>query len=398
MGMQGAAELVAGDSQPSELTVVLLEGSIGLRSLEREWRAIAAATKDRNPFLMWEWVSEWTNQFSGASLLTAVVRDGTDVVAIAPFHRQRYRLGPGLAATALYLLSPLEVEHLCEIRDILTVPGWEEAALAALLDRVIAIGGWDWIRFAAEGRNLNAWERVLQRVGSDRFVTLVDAGAMPVMTLASTWTEQRSQLKRNIKESIRRSYNSLDRQGIGFEFLVDEGGSPQGSWLDVFFRLHHLRSIVRGRFSHIDHFQRPSVHAGVAAVLRRAAAAGQLRVFTLRIHGQVVAIRLGFEVDGCLYLYYSGFDPAWWRDGVMTLLMTEMVKWAIDRRLEVLNHSPGIDVSKTRWGTEPVALKSYVLVNGNSDSALKWRLHRARKFATKRMSTLYSHLAIAGLA
>jgi CelD/BcsL family acetyltransferase involved in cellulose biosynthesis len=371
------------------MTISLLHGSNAFRELEPDWRKITAAAKDRNPFLTWEWVSEWAHQFSGASLLVAVVRDGTEAVAIAPFHRRRYGLGPGLSATALQLLSPVEVEHLFEVRDVLTRPGWEESALGAILDHLAARRGWDWIRFAAQGRNLGPLERILEHRGSQSFVSLVDISAMPVMTLASTWTEQRASLKRNIKESIRRSYNSLARQGIGFEFVVDEAAPPQDGWLDEFFRLHHERAVAKGRAPHPDHFQRHAVRAGIAAVLGRAGEAGHLRVFMLRVDGRIVAIRLGLEVNGCLYLYYSGFDPTLWRYSVMTLLVTEIVKWAIDRRLEALNHSPGIDVSKTRWGTQPVGLKSFVLVNRSIDAALKWKLYRARKFASKRLTTLY---------
>lgn len=385
-----SSEAAASRGTSRRLTVTMIQGSNAFRELERDWRQITEAAMDRNPFLTWEWVSEWANQFSGAALLVAVVRDQSQVVAIAPFHRRRYGVGPGFSATSLQLLSPLEVEHLVEIRDIATFPSWEEPALEALLNHLAAMHDWDWIRFAAQGRNLAAWERILDRRGGQSFVSFVENSPMPVMTLASTWTEQCAGLKRNIKESIRHSYNSLRRDGLEFEFGVDEAASPQVGWLDEFFRLHHQRAVAEGRLAHLDHFQRRAVRAGVESVLRRAAQAGLVRVFVLRIEGSAVAVRLGLEVNRSLYLYYSGFDPVWWPRGVMTLLMTEIVKWAIERRLETINLSPGVDVSKTRWGTEQIALKSYVLMNRSLNTALRWHLYRARKFATKRMTLLYT--------
>lgn len=382
--------VAAGHSTPGGFSISLVHGSSAFRELESDWRAITQAAKDRNPFLTWDWVSEWTHQFSGANLLVVVIRDGANVVAIAPFHRRRYGLGPGLSATALQLLSPVEVEHLFEIRDIATRPGWEKPALKALLDYLTATRGWDWIRMSAQGRNLAAWETILERPADKSLVAFVESNPMPVTTLASTWREQRARLKRNIKESIRHSYNSLGRQGVGYQFTVDQALSPQAGWLEEFFRLHHLRAVAQGHLAHVDYFQRNAVRAGVASVLKRAGEATQVRVFVLRIDGSPAAIRVGLQVDGSLYLYYSGFDPRWWRQGVMTMLMTEIVKWAIDERLEVLNHSPGIDVSKTRWGTEEVAFKSFVLLGGSLDTALKWQLYRARKVATKRMTMLYA--------
>ena len=69
----------------------------------------------------------------------------------------------------------------------------------------------------------------------------------------------------------------------------------------------------------------------------------------LCIAGEAVALRLGFVHDDELYLYYSGYDPAWGRYSVMTTVVAEAIKWAIGQGFGRVNLSTGSDVSKTRW-------------------------------------------------
>ena len=88
-----------------------------------------------------------------------------------------------------------------------------------------------------------------------------------------------------------------------------------------------------------------------------------LRVFQLEIAGSVVASRLGFLLGDELYLYFSGYEPAWGAYSVMTTTVAEVLKWAIERQLKLVNLSPGTDVSKTRWGATPIATGNGVLLS-----------------------------------
>jgi CelD/BcsL family acetyltransferase involved in cellulose biosynthesis len=82
---------------------------------------------------------------------------------------------------------------------------------------------------------------------------------------------------------------------------------------------------------------------------------GGALVFQLLIEGKVVATRIGFRSGRSLYLYYSGYDPELSRYSVMTTLLAETLKWAIERQLATVNLSFGNDVSKTRWRPESVS-------------------------------------------
>ena len=108
------------------------------------------------------------------------------------------------------------------------------------------------------------------------------------------------------------------------------------------------------RVSHADVFWRPGARAFMHDFALAMAQAGTLRVFQLKIDGQIVASRVGFLYERELYLYYSGYDTAWGKYSVMTTVVAEALKWAIQNGVPLANLSTGRDVSKTRW--RPVEL------------------------------------------
>jgi CelD/BcsL family acetyltransferase involved in cellulose biosynthesis len=75
----------------------------------------------------------------------------------------------------------------------------------------------------------------------------------------------------------------------------------------------------------------------------------QLRIFQLVIGGEVVATRVGFVLGNELYLYYSGYRVAWAQHSVMTTVVAESIKWAIQQGLQGVDLSSGRDLSKLRW-------------------------------------------------
>jgi CelD/BcsL family acetyltransferase involved in cellulose biosynthesis len=147
--------------------------------------------------------------------------------------------------------------------------------------------------------------------------------------------------------------------------------------LQRFFQLHALRARATHLSDHADYFAdspAKNLLLGLASSPQRPPA---LRVFELRIGTELVAARVGFELGDELYLYFSGFDPKWARYSVMTTTVAEAIKWAISRKLRVVNLSTGTDVSKTRWGGEVVTTCDGVLTSPSRRAMLKWKLSQA---------------------
>lgn len=366
--------------------VELLDGIDSLRSLQSEWRRLAEATAGDNPFLSWEWAFTWAEEMMGDRLVTAVVREGDDVVAIAPFYRNLYSLGPGLKARCLQLYGPRELQTVFELRQIPMLPGREAAILRSLLAGLLESARWDWVELADYGPRTGCWREVLATLPADLRLVVQDVVQVPILPLLSTWEDQRSALRRNVKERIRRGYNSLKRDGLGFSVVIDADAANSNARVAEFHQLHERRAEVQDRKAHVDSFRHPRVRAFLSAASRRLMEAGILSYAGLEVSGSVVATRMVMQRNDSLYLYYSGFDPAWWSHSVMTVLVTEVVKMAIARHLEGINFSPGLDQFKSGW-TEPDAnLTSVAYMIGRQTRSSRFRLAAFRR--RKRLSAM----------
>jgi CelD/BcsL family acetyltransferase involved in cellulose biosynthesis len=268
------------------------------------------------------------------------------LVGLLPLMRtERPAIGPARARAVSFLGAD---PYLTELRAPIVDPGREAEVARVFAADLLDDRGWDWM----------AWE------GLDRdsaFAHEIES-AMPlawgppetvnVLALAPTWDAFRQGLKRNIKESIRRCYNSLKREGLTARLVVAESAADIDRDLGTFLRLHALRASATSGVGHPDRFQTGQSRRFLRAVCARLAESGVARVFTLWVGDVAVASRVGFQMPECLYLYYSGFEPEWSRYSVATTVVAESLQYAIAAGLPRAHLSMGSDVSKTRWGPE----------------------------------------------
>jgi CelD/BcsL family acetyltransferase involved in cellulose biosynthesis len=116
-----------------------------------------------------------------------------------------------------------------------------------------------------------------------------------------------------------------------------------------FLELHTLRANMPFGPGHPDRFTSRSLRAFLHGACERLALRDAVRLFQLRIAGEIVASRIGFVMGDSLYLYHSGFDPAWARYGVMTTMVAEVMQYAIASGLGTVNLSLVAEHSKIRW-------------------------------------------------
>jgi len=76
-------------------------------------------------------------------------------------------------------------------------------------------------------------------------------------------------------------------------------------------------------------------------------ACSKAHIFELVMGTKPLASQLTLAMGRDLWLYASGFDPNWCRDGVMTMLTIEVMQWALQSNYEVVNLSCGH--GKSRW-------------------------------------------------
>jgi CelD/BcsL family acetyltransferase involved in cellulose biosynthesis len=136
--------------------------------------------------------------------------------------------------------------------------------------------------------------------------------------------------------------------------------------LGRFLELHARRARMSWGAKHPDRFAGRSRREFLYDVCDRLAAHDAVRVFQLRIGREIVASRLAFVVGDGMYLYYSGFDPAWARYSVMTTAMAEAIRYAIASGLKTVNLSLTAEQSKLRWRPRRVEYHTGLLLRRQS--------------------------------
>jgi len=320
--------------------------------LMAEWGALHSRISPNMPFTSPSWNVLWWKHhrkdrlFRRDELCLIVVRDARNaLIAVAPMvSTWRPSFGPlRLQMLRFFGNDP----NVTEIRGLVCEPDHEVAALEAVRKFLqTEYPGADWVELGA-----------VRQENSEKVQTRLLAGTRSSkreidgyhLELPTTWEALRASRSRNIKESIRRCYNSLKRAGLTAQLRVIESPAETPEALETFHRLHSMRSRVTNTVYHGDVFQQENEREFLREYALDQAERGKLRIFQLLISGSVVATRVGFLNNDQIYLYYSGYDPAWSKYSVMTTLVVEAIKWSIEQRLAILHLSTGADVSKLRW-------------------------------------------------
>jgi CelD/BcsL family acetyltransferase involved in cellulose biosynthesis len=324
-----------------------------LRAIEEEWIRLLGRTHADLPFLRPEWAITWWEFFRQDravirdSLLVKTVRsESGELVGILPLMvTERPAIGPARVRSVGFLGAD---KYVTEQRGPVVDGSCEADVATALAAHLGAEDGWDWITW--EGlRKESELATALGRVMDLRWES---SQAGNILHLPASWEEFRRGFREHLKKSVRHGYNSLKREGLNWRFEVAATPGEIAPALEIFLRFHQMVAEQADPLTRFDRFADPIARRFLFEVCSRLAARNVTRVFTFRIGDVPVASRIAFQLPDCLYLYHSGYDPAWRKYAVATTLVAEAVKYAIDSGIPRLHLSMGADESKARWDPE----------------------------------------------
>ena len=346
------------------LVVQRIVSEAALAALEPEWLALERSSGNTLPFRTFTWTRCWWEHLRERRLAVAdslairAVRtaDGR-LVGVAPLVlTERPGVGPIRARCLQFIGAD---PNMTEIRGALSEPDLEGACYAAIrADLGRSLGRIDWVRWTGVDERHGAREAL----GTDG-VRWSDGVACYVVDLPPTWEELRAAGSSNLRESLRKCYRYMEREHLDHSLEVVTTRDRVGEAVHDFLRLHAARAGLAGAAHHNDVFAHPACRAFLLDACDRFAARGELRIFRLRLGEKLVASRLGFVLGGCLYIYYSGVDPAYAKYGVGTTLVAEAIQHAIGEGLTAVNLSTGKDPSKLRWRPREIVFREALLVS-----------------------------------
>lgn len=307
-----------------------------------------------SPFQTWEWTSLWWKHFgAGKQARVLCVREGTDVVGIAPLYVHRNPLGGCLRWIGTGISDRLGVlavpEREREVVD--TLVGWLEQQRCVDLHQ-LAKGSW--LERAVERRG---WQVVLQE-------------KCPYVVLPKTWDTYWRSLSKKMRFNLGYAQRQMERAWGKVCWQVAEAQTLP-MLLEALFDLHTRRwrrRLLPGGFFH------PRVRQFHREWAQTALQQGWLRLHALQVGGAVRAVLYVFHFGRRAYYYLGGFDPDLARYSPGTVLTAWAIRRAIEEGCVVFDFLRGDEPYKRRWRPQVQWHQRACWARGALSWAPRWRV------------------------
>lgn len=371
-------------AQPSPgVQVTRVTSLLQARAIAAEWAELAETAGTRNPFNHPDWLMPWAERFLRPSeqvWLLAARRSGR-LVGVAPFYRRSW--GAGLAHS-MQLWGTGRHSDLIELPQLLLDRERPRTVARALVARLCAeSSAWDWADVPLEDP---LWLEPdwLPRGGE---VTVLTKTIRPNVVLPIE--DGRPAMKRNLRESLRRARNRLDRSypgGWSVSCATDRGDLP-GALSDL-RRLHHERALLAGKKRHPNALAQETDWSFLSAVVIASAERGGASIYRLLVQDRAVAALLVLRTRQCSYFLLSGMSQQSWEFSPVTLLQGRATDDAVALGHRWVNLSTGPDTAKLRWAEELAMNPEFVLIPDRPFSRILfgayWQASAAAQVARER--------------
>lgn len=356
-----------------DLRVEVLRTHAEVGELAPEWAALHEAVAPGTVYEHPDWALTWARRFvrPGRLLVVAVRRaDGGELVGVGAFHRSERLSRLGGPRWLQPLGTGMHVA-LTEVSQVLVLPAVGRAAVREVVIAVEAeLDTCDWVQLSLGPRQ--GWFEP-QWLGAAGELTLLHQRTRPCVVLTDLPKdpdELRRRLKRNVRESVRRSRNRLARDGAVVVTRVVSGPEAVAAELPELFRLHAARASLVGKVEHRDTLEDPADRGFVEEAVGRLAAHDGARLHVCERDGRLLAALLVLSDGATDYLALSGSEPDAWDFGAPTLLVWEAVVHAAESGRSRVNLSMGPDTAKLRWSEEVEQWQDFLVVAGRRRSVL----------------------------
>lgn len=310
--------------------------------LEREWNNAVRRAKVPHPFLLHEWFRTWWDCFgTNRRLHVVVVRDGEEIVAIAPLMTEQIHMY-GVPARKVDLLHN---DH--TPRADVIVSGCPHVAYDAIWEALRDTSDqWDVLqlsRLPDQSPTRMALACLAEREG---FATGTWRGdASPYVALSGTWDSYHASLPAKFRSNLRNRLARLRAYGEPQLEILDRPEDVAAAREDA-LRLEASGWKDETRTSITSD---PSVQRFYSLLTERAAGRGWLRLMFLTVGGRRIATAFGSCFDGRLFLVKTGYDPAYASCAPFKLLMYLATRRAFADGLQEIDFLGDAEPWKLEW-------------------------------------------------
>jgi len=323
-----------------------------------EWANLAETAGARNPFVHPDWLVPWAERFLRPTeqVWLLMARRRGQLVGVAPFYRHSW--GRGLAHS-MQLWGTGRHSTLIELPQLL-LDGEQPRVVARTLVAWLCANtrSWDWAMLPLEDQLWFEPDWLPKEAG----VTVLSNTVRPSVVLSIS-KDRPPTLKRNLRESLRRARNRLERAyPAGWSVSCATDRAELLSALPDLAELHADRSRLAGKKRHRNILRRDADRAFLSVAALAAAERNGVALYRLLIHGQAVAALLVLRTPDCSYLSVSGMSKDAWEFSPTTLLQWHAIDDAVTLGHSWVNLSTGPDTTKLRWSEQLAVNPEFALL------------------------------------
>jgi CelD/BcsL family acetyltransferase involved in cellulose biosynthesis len=336
---RGLREKAANPRLHESVECEFIEDSERLHAIRDDWLRLWASLPDGTPFQSPDWLLPWWNHFGEGPLFSFAFWQGGELVGLAPLY-----IFAGEKIRRVFLIGTGNTDYL----DVIFQPDRRKLCVRQLLTAIQEREGlWDECMF----QRLRLGSPVLSERGdANGLISEVERQEpCPVVDLSGSGA---SSMLKNARYYARK----LEQ---GHTFSIEHATAEcLDELLTALERVHQSRWEGKGLPSVFSKQRDRSFYRQVAKLFL---AAGLLSMYALRIEQQIVDVLYGFQWRNRIYLYLSGFDPAFARMSVGTVLLGHAVQRSIDEGCQCFDFLGGRESYKYRWGAQDQEIFSRVI-------------------------------------
>jgi CelD/BcsL family acetyltransferase involved in cellulose biosynthesis len=305
----------------------ILTDAESFATLAREWDELIEDSDQRCYFLRWQWNFLWWTHLapSNSSLRIVVCRavDGT-LVGLCPFYvrqRQAFYVIPIRELAFLGTGGGLKTsEHL----SIAVRSGYEELATRSMAAALNGRADWDRLscsRVLEDSSVLQAFMSALAETATLRQFELA-----PYIDTTAGWTGYKSSLGRSMRRNVEYYARRLfKRYQCEFQRVSTEEELVVA--LEALVALHIAQWQSRGEIGTLSD---PTFQRFLSDAAKNSLQDRRLRVWTLRIDGQIEAVLLAFVDAGVVHYFQQGHNTTFEKDDIGTVLISLCIRDCCD--------------------------------------------------------------------
>ncbi|NPV56958.1 MAG: GNAT family N-acetyltransferase [Anaerolineae bacterium] len=311
--------------------------------LKDEWNALLARSASHVPFLRHEYQQTWWQTRGGGewqdatlALITAQ-RDGA-LVGVAPLFHARHN-----DRATLMLLGSIDIS---DYLDLLCAPDDLPQFTRALIDflPVAGLPAWQKLSFfnvLESSPTLPALEAAAAAAGWGYSAERLSHS--PYIPLPHDWETYLAGVDKKQRHEIRRKARRLEESGVPTRWYTVQEADTLEAEIDAFISL-------MAQDPDKEKFLSPAMRQMMAAGIRCAFEAGCLHLAFLEIDGHKAAAYYSFDYLNRLWVYNSGFNRDYLAYSPGWVLVSYILRWAIENGREAFDFMRGDEEYKYRMG------------------------------------------------